>query len=246
MRVAVLAAAVTVALAVAGCAVDSGSNGGKLTYAKGGTFTTTIAADPGNLNPLLTTDQVANQLNSFTYDTLINLDASGKPIPQLASSWQVTATAVTFTLRKDVLCADGSRLTPDQVAANFNFIKNPKNHSSVIGSSVPDTNFSVHADDAAGTVRIQLAAPYGFLLTGVGTVPIVCAKGIADPKSLEHGTDGTGPFTLVQSVPSDHYTFAARKGYRWGPHGATTATPGFPEKVVFKVVQSEPPPTTCC
>jgi peptide/nickel transport system substrate-binding protein len=40
-------------------------------------------------------------------------------------------------------------------------------------------------------------------------------------------------------VPGDHYSFAVRKGYAWGPNGATTATRGLPAKVTLKVVTNE-------
>ncbi|HYU04555.1 MAG TPA: ABC transporter substrate-binding protein [Jatrophihabitantaceae bacterium] len=234
-----LATLVLAPVLVAGCTSSKTPEGSKVKYADGGTFTTVVVTDPGSLDPLVTSDLVANQFIGFTYDTLINLDSKGNVIPQLATSWQAGPDTVTFTLRKGVTCADGSTLTASQVAANFNFIKNPKNQSTALGYNLPDQNYTVQADDAAGTVQIKLAKPFGFLLTGAGTVPIVCAKGTKNRKMLAHGTDGTGPFTLVDSVASDHYTFAVRKGYGWGPNGASTDTPGFPAKVVFKVVQSD-------
>ncbi len=228
-------------LLVSGCTGGGTKNteGKKLKYANGGTYTTAISADAGNLDPLLTSDQTSNALGAFAYDSLINIDKRGNPVRQLATKWQISPSAVTFTLDKHVTCADGSKLTASQVAANFDFVKNPANQSTVIGSGLPDTNFTVRADEAAGTVTITLAKPYGFLLTGAGLTRIVCAKGTANRKLLVRGTDGTGPFRLVEFVPSDHYTFVARKDYRWGPGGAGTNVPGFPDKVVFKVVQSE-------
>ncbi len=239
MRSAIIVTAVLTPLVAAACTTTPKKAQEKLNYAAGGTFTTSITADPGNLDPLLTTDQNANRLGSYAYDTLINLDAKGNPVPQLATHWDVTPSSVVFTLRKGVTCADGSALTAKQVAANFDFIKNPKNQSTLVGYNLPDANFTARADDAAGTVKITLAKPYGFLLTGAGTVPIVCAKGTANRKLLAHGTDGTGPFRLVEAVPNDHYTFAVRKDYRWGPNGARASVPGFPDKLVFKVVQSD-------
>jgi peptide/nickel transport system substrate-binding protein len=240
MRAATLLATLVLApVLVVGCTSSAKPGQSKVKYAEGGTFTSAISADPGSLDPLLTSDQIANRLIGFTYDTLINLDSKGNVLPQLATSWQANPDSVTFTLRKGVTCADGSTLTASQVAANFNFVKNPKSQSTALGYNLPDSNFTVHADDTAGTVKITLAKPFGFLLTGAGTLPIVCAKGTANRKLLVHGTDGTGPFTLVDSVASDHYTFAVRKGYKWGPNGASTDTPGFPAKAVFKVVQSD-------
>jgi peptide/nickel transport system substrate-binding protein len=81
--------------------------------------------------------------------------------------------------------------------------------------------------------------PYGFLVPASGLVPIVCPAGLKDPKRLAHATDGTGPFVLEDAVADDHLTFTVRKDYRWGPNGATTGAPGFPSRVVFKIVKDE-------
>jgi peptide/nickel transport system substrate-binding protein len=236
----VLAVSVVFALALSACTHKSRASGeGPVKLAHGGTFSYAITTDPGNLDPLRAADQTTSLLDSFAYDTLINLDAAGKPVSELAEKWQATATSATFTLRKDVTCSDGSRLTASQVAANFDFIKDPASQSSVIGSQLPSPDYTTHADDAANTFTIKMKTPFAFLLTGAGTVPIVCAKGTNNRKLLAHQVDGTGPFTLVDSVASDHYTFAARKDYKWGPSGAGTQVPGFPDKVTFKVVQNQ-------
>jgi len=235
------AAVCALALIMTGCSNSSTSGSGqRVTYANGGTFTEQIGADPGNLDPHLMQQPVTYELVSFAYDTLINIDhQSGKVVSQLAQTWQVTPNSVTFDLRRDVTCADGGRLTPSVVAANFDYIKDPKHASTVIGGQLPDTNFTVRADDGAGTVTITTAKPYGFLLEGAGLVPIVCPKGLANRSQLAHHTFGTGPFNLVESVADDHYTFQARKDYRWGPGGAGTNVPGFPDKVVFRIVTNE-------
>lgn len=225
-------------LPLSGCgtAADTGKTAN---YARGGTYTTSLPSDPGNLHPLQAVQQTTNAVVPFAYDGLVNVNGAGKIVSGLASSWKVSPASVTFTLRKDVTCADGTRLTAKAVAANFDWVKNPKNRSTVIGLSLPDTNFTTKADDAAGTVTVTLAKPYGFLLQGAGLMPIVCPKGLADPKAVAHHTLGTGPFTLAEYVPDDHLTFTVRKDYHWGPGGVGTNTPGFPDKVVFKIVKDE-------
>jgi peptide/nickel transport system substrate-binding protein len=231
-------------LVLSGCAGGAAGGGGdgsgkKVAYAAGGTFTEALISDPGNLHPLKASQNTTNEVVSFTYDSLVNLDEHGNVVPQLAQKWRVTPTSVTYTLRQDVTCGDGTRLTARQVADTFVFVKNPKNQSSVIGDELPDADFTVKADDAAGTVTVKVARPYAFLLQGAGLVPIVCPKGLADPASLARASDGTGPFRVVENVPDDHLTLAARKDYKWGPNGARTAVPGFPDKLVFKIVKDE-------
>lgn len=236
-RPVVVAAGTVLAMSLAACGGSTGGGDEAAALVEGGTYTTSVATDPGNLDPAHVATMAGELVTSFAYDTLIHLDQAGNPVPRLASSWEVTPTDVTFTLREGVTCDDGSALTASQVAANFEYARDPDNQALVIGSDLPDTEFTVSADEAARTVTISREAPFSFLLEGAGRVPIVCAKGMADRSVLATGTSGTGPFRLVEAVAGDHYTFEARDGYRWGPNGASTDVPGFPGRVVVKVVQ---------
>jgi hypothetical protein len=65
-------------------------------------------------------------------------------------------------------------------------------------------------------VTITTAKPFGFLLRGAGSIPIVCAKGIQNRAALAKATDGSGPYVLTEAVPNDHYTLTRRNGYTWG------------------------------
>lgn len=232
--------AAAVALVVSAAACGSSSDGGERTdLADSATYVTTIPADPGNLHPLKTVRQTTNSVDTFAYDTLVNIDPSGTVVPQLAEDWHVTDRSVTFTLKDGITCSDGSELTAKAVADNFTWIKDPSNASSVIGSGIPSTDYTVKYDNAAGTVTITMGSPFGFLLEGAGTgVRIVCPKGLADPDSLAHATDGTGPYVLTDYAADDHLTLSVRDDYTWGPNGATTDTPGVPDQVEFRVVQN--------
>jgi peptide/nickel transport system substrate-binding protein len=215
----------------------SNSDGSKQ-FADGGTFVAAVGTDPGNLDPQRATDMSTLLFDYFAYDTLINLDAKGNLVSQLAEQWTSTPTTATFVLRDGVTCADGSKLTASVVKRNFDFIQGPKSRTTLIGSQLPSADYTTTADDATRTFTIALKVPYSFLLTGAGLVPIVCQQGMDNRKTLQHATDGTGPFRLTESVAGDHYTFTARKDYTWGPGGATAKATGYPNKVVFKVVQN--------
>jgi peptide/nickel transport system substrate-binding protein len=231
----ILGCACVLALGLSAC--GGGKHAAEL--ANGGTYTEPISSDPGNLHPLRAQQVNANLVLSFAYDTLINLDANGRVVSQLAEKWQVTPKRVTFTLRRGVTCSDGAQLTAADVASNFEWVKDPKNKSTVIGEKLPSADFTVTADNAARTVTLTLKKPFGFLLQSAGLMWIVCPEGLENPQRLAHGTDGTGPFQLVDYVADDHVGMAVRKQYRWGPNGASTAVEGFPDRVVLKVVNSE-------
>lgn len=70
-------------------------------------------------------------------------------------------------------------------------------------------------------------------------MPIVCRSGLADRSLLAKGAAGTGPFTITEAVPDDHYTLAKNPDYDWGPDGASTSVTGFPDQVTIRIIPNE-------
>jgi peptide/nickel transport system substrate-binding protein len=196
-----------------------------------------IAGDVGSFDPYHSL--FIKGYYKLAYDSLVNLLPNGEVVSGLAEKWNADARSATFTLRSDVTCSDGSSLTARQVAADLTYAGDAKNQSSLYGSEVPSVPFTATGDDTARTVKIKMSAPYGFTLRTIGMAPIVCAKGLTDPKSLASTSAGTGPFVLVKAVPGQSYTFTVRKGYKWGPGGASTNVPGLPAKVVLRIIPNE-------
>lgn len=230
-----LAAAVALAFSLAACGGDEDAGGGTIT---GGTFTFVLGSDPGNLDPHFTSLASAMQVDRFLYDSLVNIDEKGEMVAGLAEEWAATTTEATFTLRDNVKCADGTALTATQVAANINFVGDPKNASTRMGVFVP-AGATATADDTARTVTVTAPAPDSFLDRNVGGLHIVCGKGMGDRDLLKQGSDGTGLFTVTEAVANDHYTLTRRKDYAWGPGDGWQAQPGLPDTVVIKVVANE-------
>ena len=245
-RAASVAVLCAVATALAACSGSSNnpSAGGSGSDATGGdvvdngTFTLAISADPGNLDPQSSAFNINFQVAQFAYDSLINIDGKGTLSSGLATSWRVAGKTVSLTMHKNVTCSDGAQFTAADAAANINYVTDPKNKSPWLGVFIP-AGAKATGDATAGTVTITLAGPAPFVLNGLASLPMVCAKGIQNRKSLARATDGTGPYQLTEAVAADHYTYTKRSGYSWGPGGASTATPGMPAKVVVKVVQNQ-------
>jgi peptide/nickel transport system substrate-binding protein len=217
-----------VALVVAGCGTSGGGSSGAL--ADGRTFTMSVGADPGTLDPALTVLNAARTVGRFLYARLVDRTASGDVVAGLAEKWEADATKATFTLRKGITCADGTPLTATDVAKNIAFVGDPGNKSPLVGLVVaPGTTAT--ADEATATITVTSGAPDAFLLTNVGSLPIVCAKGMTDRALLTKGEQGTGMFAMSEIVPNDHYTLTRRKDL--------PAQQGMPDKVVVKVVANE-------
>lgn len=224
----------------AGGSVSSGGNGntpGSSQYASGKTLTMVLPADPGSLDPDLTSLSVALETDFFLYDSLINIAPDGSLQSGLATTWSGTTTSATFTLKKGVTCSDGTPLTASDVADNINFIGNPKNASSRVGVWAPP-GATAKGDDATGTVTVTSQVPDAFLVRDVGSAQIVCPNGMKDRNTLKENADGTGMYTLTSAVPGSQYTLTLRKGYDWGPGGFSSATSGVPATVVLKVVSN--------
>src|SRR3954447_3963103 len=125
------AAGAMTALAIALTAACGGSSGssakGGNDFATNATLTSSVSADPGALDPHLTVLGATIYLNGLTYDYMTHVTKDGKLRPSVASKWDVTPTSVTFTVRDDVPCSDGTKLTPSVMAKSFAFVLDPKN-----------------------------------------------------------------------------------------------------------------------
>jgi peptide/nickel transport system substrate-binding protein len=229
-------AAAAVLLSVTASAVGASSH---RTAGPSGSVTAVVPTDPGNLDPQQTLLQAARYIDTYAYDTLVTLVGPGKVVSNLAQSWKVVSPKkVEFTLFKGITCSDGTQMTASVVKQNLDYVGNPTNKSPLLGLFMP-IGATVVANNSARTVTVTTTTPQPFMIQGLALVQLICSKGLANRSLLDHGTDGTGPYKLTGAVPGDHYTMSVRKGYTWGPGGATTAAGGLPAKVTLKVVTNE-------
>ncbi|MBS2532765.1 ABC transporter substrate-binding protein [Catenulispora sp. NF23] len=232
-RVLGVAAAASVGLSLAACGGSSARGGGGGKADGSATVTIGIASDPGTLSPTAALAGTAILMIGYAYDRLIHISNDGKLSPGVAEKWTATTTSATFTIRAGVTCQDGTPLTAADVAAEYNYIADPKNASPLLGVVVPATAKAT-ADTAARTVSVTTQVPAPFIVEMTQLLPLVCQKNLADPAALAKTTNASGPYQLTQAVPGDHYTYTKRAGYSWGPGGATDAD--MPTTVIFKVV----------
>ncbi|TVZ03692.1 ABC transporter substrate-binding protein [Trebonia kvetii] len=231
------APASTGASASASTSASGSASASAPSYASGKTASIVLPSDPGSLDPQLAYISDALEVDYFLYDSLINFTPSGQVESNLATNWSGNSTSASYTLKQGVTCSDGSPLTASTVAANINFIANPKNASSRLGTWAPP-GATATGNDKTGVVTVKSPAPDPFLVSDVGQALIVCGNGMKDRGSLKNGADGTGMYTLSSAVPGSSYTLTLRKGYTWGPGDATSATVGLPATVSLKVVSN--------
>jgi peptide/nickel transport system substrate-binding protein len=185
---------------------------------------------------------VTNQWN-LGYDRLVALGRNGSVVPYLAKSWDQTANSITFHLRSDAKCPDGSKVTPLVVLNSFNrFLTVTKtlNELPVLFGPGP---YHMKADRYRNTFTFSSDTPnrnmlYGFTTAFAG---IICPAGLkalsSDPTALQSAEYGSGPYTMTEYVPGDHVTFKKRSNWDWGPPGTNTKL--MPETVILQVVSDE-------
>lgn len=223
-------------LAACGGGASDPSSSGDLV--DGGTFTMSVATDPGNLDPMLTVMSVTRQVDRFLYGRLVEVQDDGSVVSGLAEEWDADTEQATFTLREGITCSDGSPVTATDVATNINFVGDPENESPLVGVQVM-AGTTATADDAARTVTVDSGAPDPFLLLNVGTLPIACGEGLENRELLTEGKSGTGLFEMTEIVPNDHYTLTRRDDVTWGPGDWDPEQQGLPDEVVIKVIPNE-------
>ena len=209
----------------------------------GGTVTIRLPGDWGN--PIdggpTVTSAYGIMLSGAMYDTLIYHDLeSDKLEPYLARSWEVKPTSVTFKLRDDATCSDGTRITPTVVHDSFKRALDPALKSRWVSTTFGPGPFTLAKDDAAGTFTLSTAKAFAPLLQGFADnrFGILCPKGLvgADFTKESHGS---GPYVFESAIQANEYVMKKREGWNWGPKGWKSSDSGFPEKIVVKVMAAE-------
>ncbi len=89
-----------------------------------------LTTAPTNLDPRFATDAISSRVNRLLYRRMVEFDASGMPVPSLASWEQITPTHYRFTLGKTGRSFHhGKRLVAQDVKATYEFILDSKNGS---------------------------------------------------------------------------------------------------------------------
>lgn len=235
-----IAVAIGGALALTACSGGgSGGSGGGDEFTPTDTIRATIDI-PATFDPMVGMSLPDFVLARTSFDTLLRKDDSGL-VPGLAASWEATPNSATFTLREGATCSDGTPITATVVKNSLDaFAASPGTIvPQTFGSQVP----AITADDAAGTVQIDLEQPWAYLPQALSSSPtgIVCPAGLADPEGLAAGhVEGaeSGPYVLTSSESGVRYTYELREDYDSWPEW-TTDIAGEPAKTLQYVVSPD-------
>lgn len=196
-------------------------------------LTMVIGSDAGAWHPLLASTAMAQRVNYLTSDRLFWIEPNGDLKPWLATEWTEEPDSLTFTVRDDVTCSDGTPFTAETVARNLEFVIDPDNASAWNETMVP-ANATVSVD--GNTVTMKTPEPRGFLAFNLGLLSLVCDAALDDPDAYQAKSAGTGMFVLTDYTPGQSLTLERRDDYAWAPEGTTSQTPGVPKTVTIRIV----------
>ncbi len=134
-----------------------------------------LSGEPSTLDPAGQGDAGSAAITAQLFESLTSFDADLQVRPALAESWTFAdgGRQVTFKLRPDLTFSDGSPLRPSDVARSWLRIVDPKQPSPLAslafdivgaeaymrGTSPDPASVGLHADDAAGTLTVDLTRP---------------------------------------------------------------------------------------
>jgi peptide/nickel transport system substrate-binding protein len=199
------------------------------------------AGELQTLNPLVSTDQNANELiYTLLFTPLVTYDAEFRVRPWLASSWTLDETGVEFTLRTDVTWHDGTPVTVEDVKFTFDMAKEP-----VVASPLGAAYLSrVGSAEVVGPdrIRFMFTEPHAEPLEDFfwPPVPRHLLEGVPPADLVRHEFGrmpvGSGPYRLVAWTVGEGLELEARAGF---PE-ALGGRPGF-ARVLYRII---PEPTT--
>ncbi|MDJ1137477.1 ABC transporter substrate-binding protein [Streptomyces iconiensis] len=219
-------------LAVTACGSSGGTgsspdavrprDGGSLTYAE--------SQEPGCWDPHSSSEDSTAFVQRPVFDSLVHQTPDGALEPWLASSWRTGkgGRAYTFTLRRDVIFHDGSRMDAAAVKANFDHITAKTTRSQyAAGLLGPYEGTTV---EGTYRVTVRFSRPFEPFLQAASTTYL----GIASPASLKAGqaalcagtgSVGSGPFKAGRYVRGQQRAYARNPRYAWPPQSANHSGP---------------------
>jgi peptide/nickel transport system substrate-binding protein len=201
---------------------STGGGAGTTNSKVGGTFTIGIATNPANLVEDFTDNQDNGTLDAMLFDSLVYLNSAEVPVPDLATSWQVSngGDTYTFQLRHGVKWSDGKPFTSADVVYSIeNVLKfNPYEPAAL----VPD----IQSTTASGpyTVTVNLKTPFApFVIAMAQSFAILPAHIYAGSNPATNPANskpvGTGPY-MLQSWQQNKEIVLTRNPHYWrtGPY----------------------------
>ncbi|MBU0927534.1 MAG: ABC transporter substrate-binding protein [Spirochaetes bacterium] len=171
-------------------------------------------ANPAGIDPHKSTAYSSVRITNRIYETLVDMDETGKLVGKLAESWtNPNDTTYVFTVRKGVYFHNGREMTAQDVKYTFDRILDPANGCT--GRSNFKLVESVNVLDKY-RVEFKLSQPLApFLSNFTSIYTAIIAKEVLDANagSLANVACGTGPFKLAEWIPDNQVRLVKHDKY---------------------------------
>jgi peptide/nickel transport system substrate-binding protein len=189
---------------------------------QGGTLILTLYFDIDSLNVFTMGADPSFRVTEKIYDTMLIVLTNGSYYPWLATSWEISSDAKTYTfhLRQGVKWHDGQPFTSEDVKFTFDLAKNNSALTN-LALAVSELESVETPDDYTVVFHLKQALVPFLLYAGTGKiVPKHIWQNITNPERYpnEHPI-GTGPFKFVSRSPGQQIVLEANDEF-WGgrPH----------------------------
>ena len=215
-----LGAAVAVGFLLTAC--GTGGVGGQSAGKQTRLLTIAIGVDPDTLDPMQQTTTTVANVVQMVVESLGRVDQEGKIQPSLATAWQESPDAMswTITLRTGIRFSDGTPFDAAAAKANLDRSLDPTSKCPNCGV-LPKSVKSVDVVDP-GHVRLTMGVPLAADIV-LGLLSQT-QYGMQSPRTIQKGTTayvkneqpvGTGPYVLKERVAGDHVLLVRNDDY-WG------------------------------
>ena len=194
-------------------------------FVDGGTYSEATVGRVNSMNPLFATTSSERVLSKLMFATLVSVDYSGHPGPQLAESVVPSEGGKVWTLklRDGLKWSDGEPLTVDDVMFTLELIQNPAVNT-IYEANLEGVKVS---QNDLGEVVFRLPASYADFMSALA-IPILPRHVLAEVpvKTLAEAEFSTSPitsgafsFNALQTMPTEGesvYYLSANQDYYLG------------------------------
>ncbi|HEX3109863.1 MAG TPA: ABC transporter substrate-binding protein, partial [Thermoanaerobaculia bacterium] len=186
----------------------------------GGTVVRRLESDISTVNPILATSKYDRMVDNYVFTPLVYLDATLRPIPGLAKSWDISADgkSYTFHLNEKATFSDGTPVLASDVLWTLMKIEDPNGGAAQLGGDFENLDVPNTKVIDPHTIVITFKEPLAAQLVRFNEFNVlpehVYSKGDFKNDYNIHGI-GSGPYRLVKMDPQKEIILDRREDY-WG------------------------------